>query len=1597
MNMSRYLLVHKDHPLRVSGINAGAEMATLHLARFLAKSGTKVVVAAQLVEGETTHGGVEFWDLGEEYNVKGALERMRSYGDYHLISAGRAQPFYFVQDDPHCLSKILISHDRSGNDTGINPKALCHYVDRVVCVSDAQRQVFIEAGAPAEKVRTIRNGVDLELFSEGEIAKRDWRKLVFVGALVPDKGLDLLLVSYAELKAKYADLTLDVYGSADLWGRTEVYDVADLEARIPGLKFHGSVPQAEVAKAFQTAGICVVPSIWFDPFPLTSLEAQVSGCPVVTFNIGGLPEGVVHRKTGLVVDKIEPESLSVALDSLLGDSQRLQTMSQEAARTQRQHFTWERVVEELRDLQEIIGDENHNTKSEWNLPERFGFMTTWNQQCGLSTYAKMLSRQWRPGSFQVFSEYVIGPNAGKPQVLDDEPFVQRCFSWNNDQWNNFIETVSRSGIETLLINAHNPKQLSDCGFQRAIVALKEKGISTALLLHTIFTKRVDAIPVLTSVDHVIVHTDEMALEVASYGVSLEKVSTIPHGVEVLPPLSGEDKQKALQRLSLPENVPVIATVGFIQPHKGIESLIQAVRTLQDEQIDVHACIAGTIKAEDSEAEQYYAKLQTMAEHFGVRERITFLNRFLSEEEVSELLQSASVVVMNYRSDHYECSGACSRALGAGASVITSLAPAFHSFGPAVWHASEGFSVALAIREILHNQEVQHFLSASREQFLAKTNWSVIAPKFISVLKQFQTHKKKEHAVAPLNQLSTSVVNSDSLRVLLQNRSNMFTQRGGDTIVVEQLVEGLRKRGISVDVDVDGAADPANYDLVHLINFALPQMIEHYGQRAMQAGTPFVVTTLCEDIPNFHNQSIALAETLMGYVAKGQDRQWLSAQKELIAGTSPCAPFQNEWAAKNASRLIANGAGEQRVLEKTYREHAQVSIVPVGYDLKDNADRELFVREYGVEDFILCVGRLESRKNQLMLQVALEDLDIPVVYAAGGFSYQPQYAEAVKAFRRKGKTIVLDRISSEMLASAYRAAKVHALPSWYELPGLVSLEAAMLGCNVVGAASGTTKDYLGDFGFYCEPDSADSIRNAVLAAYYSPYREGVADRLREFSWDGATEKTIAVYGEVLGRTIIAGQARNVTEVNVAEQIAPSQSLHSGPSFEELAAKGYAAAQERKFNMAHQFLAEAEQLNPRGLRVLCNRAAVFLAEEKLQEAKDYFAKARSVDASDVKAQSGYAMCLMMEGNKADAYTHFLEILDREPTDMIATLQLLDCSYALGRYEDLERVLKKILELQPENFDMRYCLTGCLVRAQKLDEALAQVNILLEEKPQHGGSIELKQAIEEMIQQQATIAPQVDQNPIERAIERVVEEHVAAKPFQSFDSIDVRIGELEELKHRKNLDEAMEGVDELLRRKDLSEPQRTSSELLRGEILALLGERDEAKAIFQVHYEKDPNSPRALCGLAAIAASYNELDSATALFQKALDNAPLYDKALAGMGFCDFYRQQYDSSWNFYSKSLNVNPENLSALLGCIQLGYKLKRLPELEERLEQYLDMHPADLDMVYAYAGCLYAQNRLDEALSEVQKILIFKSDDKRATELRGVIEDKLGSSGVAAQ
>jgi glycosyltransferase involved in cell wall biosynthesis len=111
---------------------------------------------------------------------------------------------------------------------------------------------------------------------------------------------------------------------------------------------------------------------------------------------------------------------------------------------------------------------------------------------------------------------------------------------------------------------------------------------------------------------------------------------------------------------------------------------------------------------------------------------------------------------------------------------------------------------------------------------------------------------------------------------------------------------------------------------------------------------------------------------------------------------------------------------------------------------------------------------------------------------------------------------MDRLDHEdpLLGSAYAAARVFALPSWFETPGLAAMEAALAGCPLVVTPFGCTREYFGDLARYARPHRIGEIARAIGRAWDAPRDRGLASRIREqFSWQVVARRTSEAYAQI----------------------------------------------------------------------------------------------------------------------------------------------------------------------------------------------------------------------------------------------------------------------------------------------------------------------------------------------------------------------------------------------------------------------------------------------------------------------------------------------------
>lgn len=190
----------------------------------------------------------------------------------------------------------------------------------VIALTEFQKRILATSGLPAERVHVKGN------FASGAepipFAERDG-DVVFVGRVSEEKGVHCLLDAWALLGLQAPRLRI-VGGGEGLDSSRDYAAAAGLDDRV---EFMGALPSHAAMKELARARLLVFPSLWYEPFGLSVVEAYARGVPVLASNLGSLPDLVQEYVTGSLFPPGDAQALAAKVAALCGDPGQLQQLS----------------------------------------------------------------------------------------------------------------------------------------------------------------------------------------------------------------------------------------------------------------------------------------------------------------------------------------------------------------------------------------------------------------------------------------------------------------------------------------------------------------------------------------------------------------------------------------------------------------------------------------------------------------------------------------------------------------------------------------------------------------------------------------------------------------------------------------------------------------------------------------------------------------------------------------------------------------------------------------------------------------------------------------------------------------------------------------------------------------------------------------------------------------------------------------------------------------------------------------------------------------------------------------------------------------------
>lgn len=158
--------------------------------------------------------------------------------------------------------------------------------------------------------------------------------------------------------------------------------------------------------------------------------------------------------------------------------------------------------------------------------------------------------------------------------------------------------------------------------------------------------------------------------IETYGIDESKIIVLPHGVPDVPLLESLTEQKA--KLGLNPSSPIISTFGLLHRNKNIEYALKALKKVTEVAPNVLYLVIGQTHPSiyNYEGESYRTSLMNQVKAAGLENNVKFIDRFVSNSELIELLMASDIYLTPYAREDQYVSGTLSWAVGLGKAVVS---------------------------------------------------------------------------------------------------------------------------------------------------------------------------------------------------------------------------------------------------------------------------------------------------------------------------------------------------------------------------------------------------------------------------------------------------------------------------------------------------------------------------------------------------------------------------------------------------------------------------------------------------------------------------------------------------------------------------------------------------------------------------------------------------------------------------------------------------------------------------------------------------------------------------------------------------------------
>lgn len=335
-----------------------------------------------------------------------------------------------------------------------------------------------------------------------------------------------------------------------------------------------------------------------------------------------------------------------------------------------------------------------------------------------------------------------------------------------------------------------------------------------------------------------------------------------------------------------------------------------------------------------------------------------------------------------------------------------------------------------------------------------------------------------------------------MKVAFVMRADALEKSGGDVIQINKYIEWGKRLNLYDGYLISNIfTDIRKYDVIHLTNIDRPVEAFWFFIKAMHLKKKIYISTIhhsYSEIEKYESIGRHGVLKLISSLLRFSHLEILRSIFRVLSKPALTLPtilaiiFGVHRAQKkilmNSRRIFVLSEKEIKDIVKDFDWSGDVNkfqIIRNGVDIK-------FENSIPVhKDIDLCiVGRIEARKNQLGILRVTNELGIKAVFIGALNNNHAKYCERFITELRQGRSEYLGVLPINDVYTLLRRSKVHVSASWFEVASLVDIEAYLSGCAVVSSICGSTNEVLGESAWYVNPDSHNSIRQAVIDALNS---------------------------------------------------------------------------------------------------------------------------------------------------------------------------------------------------------------------------------------------------------------------------------------------------------------------------------------------------------------------------------------------------------------------------------------------------------------------------------------------------------------------------------